>query len=204
MNELDWGVNGEDLEYNKTSITATWQDEHCDSSTSPIVYPIVSYGDYNPDGQPKTIQLLDTAYDYNQTGSTDKKGYYGFFDDGSSYGTPLPTADWRPAVFVKSTLEKIFSEVGYSVNSTFMTTDMFKKLVWLLPNFKYNNAEEKYNEYSVESNFTNTLTLDQTVYDDGVSSVVTDDGFRESYYGGYVTFNDGDDNYIGDPTPSGS
>jgi hypothetical protein len=204
MNELDWGVNGEDLEYNKTSIMATWQDEHCDSSTSPIVYPIVSYGDYNPDGQPKTIQLLDTAYDYNQTGSTDKKGYYGFFNDGSSYGTPLPTADWRPAIFVKSTLEKIFSEVGYSVNSTFMTTDMFKKLVWLLPNFKYNNAEEKYNEYSVESNFTNTLTLDQTVYDDGVSSVVTDDGFRESYYGGSVTFNDGDDNYIGDPTPSGS
>ena len=63
MNELDWGVNGQGLEYNKTSIMATWQDEDCDSSTSPIVYPIVSYGDYNPDGEPKTIQLLDTVYD---------------------------------------------------------------------------------------------------------------------------------------------
>ena len=57
MNELDWGVNGQDLEYNKTSIMATWQDENCDSSTSPIVYPITSYGDYNKDGQPKNTQL---------------------------------------------------------------------------------------------------------------------------------------------------
>ena len=158
MNELDWSVDGEDLEYNKTSIMATWQDEDCDSSASPIVYPIVSYGDYNPDGQQKTIQLLDTAFDYSGTGSATKVGYYGFWNSGSSYETPLPAADWRPAVFVKDTLEKIFNEVGYSINSTFMETDMFKKLVWLLPNFKYNNAEEKYNEYSVESNFTNGVS----------------------------------------------
>jgi len=160
MNELDWGVNGEDLEYNKTKIINTWQDENCDSSTSPIVYPITSYGDYNPDGEPKTIQLLDTAYDFNQTGSTNKKGYYGFFDDGSDYGTPKPSADWRPAVFVKDTLEKIFSEVGYSINSTFIETDMFKKLVWLLPNFKYNNSEERYDEYSYGNRFTGEGLID--------------------------------------------
>ena len=159
MNELDWGVNGQDLEYNKTSIMATWQDEDCDSSTSPIVYPIVSYGKYNPDGQPKTIQLLDTASTQPITnGST---GYYGFDDYNDSYETPNPTADWRPAVFVKDTLERIFSEAGdgYSINSTFMETDMFKKLVWLLPNFKYNNAEEQYDEFSLESNFTNGVSM---------------------------------------------
>ena len=159
MNELDWGVNGQDLEYNKTSIMATWQDEDCDSSTSPIVYPIVSYGKYNPDGQPKTIQLLDTASTQPITnGST---GYYGFDDYNDSYETPNPTADWRPAVFVKDTLERIFSEAGdgYSINSTFIETDMFKKLVWLLPNFKYNNAEEQYDEFSLESNFTNGVSM---------------------------------------------
>ena len=160
MNELDWGSAGKDLEYNKTSIMATWQDDDCDSSTSPIVYPIVSYGDYNPDGQPKTIQLLDTASTQPITnGST---GYYGFDDYNDSYETPNPSSDWRPAVFVKDTLEKIFSqvgEVGYTINSTFMETDMFKKLVWLLPNFKYNNAEEKYNEYSVEATFDTSVAL---------------------------------------------
>ena len=31
-----------------------------------------------------------------------------------------------------STLEKIFKQVGYTISSNFMDTDMFKKLVWLL------------------------------------------------------------------------
>ena len=158
MTELDWGVNGEGLEYNKTSIMSTWQDEDCYSSTSPIVYPIVSYGDYNIDGEPKTIQLLDTFTDAVSTTAT-KVGYYGFDNSGDSYATPNPSADWRPAVFVKDTLEKIFSEVGYSINSTFMETDMFKKLVWLLPNFKYNNAEERYSQYSAEATFDTSVAL---------------------------------------------
>ena len=72
MNELDWGGDGEDLEYNKTDIMATWQDDDCDSSSSPIVYPITSYGEYNPDGDAKTIQLLDTAFDYSGNRKCDK------------------------------------------------------------------------------------------------------------------------------------
>ena len=179
MNELDWGVNGQNLEYNKTKIMATWQDEHCDSSTSPIVYPIVSYGDYNPDGEPKTIQLLDTLYETGSGGTSALSGYQGYYNDGSGYSTPNPSADWRPAVFVKDTLEKIFSQVGdvgYSINSTFMETDMFKKLVWLLPNFKYNNAEERYDDYSVESNFTNGVSMSET----GVPSENGIQKFQES------------------------
>jgi len=203
MNELDWGVNGQNLEYNKTKIMATWQDENCDSSASPIVYPIVSYGDYNPDGEPKTIQLLDTLADALSTTAT-RIGYRGFTNSATSYGTPKPSADWRPAVFVKDTLEKIFGQVGYSINSTFMATDMFKKLVWLLPNFKYNNSEEQYDEYSVESNFTNGVSMSVGVYSGGISSTVTEDGVLESDFGGFVTKNDGNANYIGNPTAQGS
>ena len=163
MHELNWGTNSEGLEYNKTKIMATWQHEDCDAASAasdpPIVYPITSYGDYNPDGAPKTIQLLDTCNGAGN-GTAACVGYQGFYNTGTiSYGTPNPSADWRPAVFVKDTLEKIFSKVGYKINSTFMETDMFKKLVWLLPNFKYNNAEERYDEYSVESNFTNGVSM---------------------------------------------
>ena len=47
--ELNWGTNSEGLEYNKTKIMATWQDEDCDAAAAtsdpPIVYPITSYGD---------------------------------------------------------------------------------------------------------------------------------------------------------------
>ena len=168
MNELNWGTNSEGLEYNKTKIMATWQHEDCaaadTASDPPIVYPVTSYGEFNPDGEQKTIQLLDTLGEHSPSLSPSVfKGYYGFYGDGNFYSTPLPSADWRPAVFVKTTLEKIFSKVGYQISSTFMETDMFKKLVWLLPNFKYNNAEERYDEYSLESNFTNGVSMSNDV-----------------------------------------
>lgn len=167
MNTIDWGNEGEALTYNKNSITATWQHEDCDNlSNSPIVYPITSYGDYNPEGIDRTIQLLDTAYN-NTGGSVGKIGYYGFFNDGDSYETPAPVADWRPSVFVKPTLDKIFSQLGggfgtlgYTINSAFMETDMFKKLVWLLPNFKYNNPDDRIIKYSYGNRFENEGLID--------------------------------------------
>ena len=162
MNDIDWGADGEDLTYNKPSIMATWDDTDCTSSDSYIVYPITSYGDYNGggDGEDRTIQLLDTAYG-NGTGGSTALGYFGFYNGGSSYGTPPPVPDWRPSVFVKDTLDKIFDGAGdgYKISSTFMNTPMFKKLVWLLPNFKYNNIEERFDLYSTLTDWTNNRTL---------------------------------------------
>jgi len=164
MDVIDWGVNSKNLAYNKTNIMATWQHEDCDAAAAasdpPIVYPIVSYGNYNPDGEPRTIQLLDTAYD-STGGSTAKTGYHGYFNAGDSYGTPLPSPDWRPAIFIKDTLERIFAKAGdgYKINSTFMETDMFKKLVWLLPNFKYNNLDDRYSQYAAEATFDTSVAL---------------------------------------------
>ena len=176
MNDINWGSNGEGLTYNKDSIVATWQDENCDSSTSPIVYPVTSYGDCNPNGIYRTIQLLDTAGDANGWGSS-YTGYWGWDNNGNSYGTPSPVADWRPAVFVKDTLEKIFSQTSngaYTINSTFMDTDMFKKLVWLLPNAKYNNPDDRYDDFSVLSKFKNGVTLD-------AASQPSEDGVQRFY-----------------------
>ena len=160
MDTIDWGDDGENLTYNKDSIVATWQHEDCNNaSNSPIVYPITSYGDYNELGQARTIQLLDTYGEQGGWGST-YTGYFGFTNSGLGYGTPPPVSDWRPSVFVKSTLDKIFAQIGgnanggYTINSAFMETDMFKKLVWLLPNFKYNNTEQRELEYSYGNHFT--------------------------------------------------
>ena len=163
INELDWGTNSQGLEYNKTKIMATWQHVDCDAAATasdpPIVYPIVSYGDYNPDGEPRTIQLLDTCNGVG-FGTAACVGYQGVYNSGvTSYGTPNPSSDWRPAVFIKDTLEKIFRKIGYTINSNFMNTSMFKKLVWLLPNFKYNNAEERYSQYSAEAIFDTSVAL---------------------------------------------
>jgi len=132
MNDIVWGADGENLTYNKTSIMATWDDVDCTTSSSYIVYPITSYGDYNGggDGIDRTIQLLDTWSDAGNHASS-YSGYFGFKNDGTGYGTPPPVPDWRPSVFVKDTLDKIFDGAGdgYKISSTFMNTDMFKKLV---------------------------------------------------------------------------
>ena len=154
MSDIEWGAEGEGLTYNKDSIMSTWQYEDSDnSSNSPIVYPITSYGVYNEGGDTRTIQLLDTAHGHNGSGVL-KVGYYGFYNSEDSYETPPPSADWRPTIFVKKTLEKIFDNLGFKISSSFMNTAMFNKLVWSLPNFKYNDPTDRYKLLSYGNHFT--------------------------------------------------
>tara|TARA_R100000781_G_scaffold2475_4_gene4016 strand:+ start:128 stop:3238 length:3111 start_codon:yes stop_codon:yes gene_type:complete len=160
MSQIDWGSDGENLQVNKSSITTTWSDTNCDSSTRPFVYPITSYGDFNPDGQRRTIQLLNTYFEQHpNTGTLSQVGYHGHDDNGEPYGTPIPSMDWRPAIFVKTTLEKIFAQAapegksGFKISSTFLDSDIFKRLVWLLPNFKYNNSDVRLQQNSFGSKF---------------------------------------------------
>ena len=162
LSEIDWGSAGENLVYKKDDIVATWSDEHCDSSASYIVYPIASYGQMNQGGSIRTIQLFDVA------NSASSQTYYGFFNNagsypqvgnGNSYNTPEPSADWRPAIWVKDTLEKIFKAQGFKMVSNFMDTDMFKKLVWTLPNFKYNNTTQRTFDNSFGLHYTSNVNI---------------------------------------------
>ena len=174
MNQLAWGVDGENLTYNKTSIMATWQDVDCNSNpNSYIVYPITSYGQYNLEGETRTIQLLDTKYGTGTTACTSCLGYFGFHDSGDGYETPLPNPDWRPAIFVKNTLDKLFSSVGYKISSAFMNTADFKKNVWLLPNFKYNNPDDRFSLYAAQVIFSATSLSTKTITDSSISSQPT-------------------------------
>ena len=196
MNQLDWGTDGQDLTYNKDSIVATWQDVDCNASNSYIVYPITSYGQYNLEGDTRTIQLLDTAWDYSGTGTSAKVGYFGYWNDGSSYETPTPNPDWRPAVFVKNTLDKLFGSVGYKISSAFMDTAMFKKNVWLLPNFKYNNPDYRVNLYATETSFTNNVGLSVGA-SAGLPAIPTENGVVR-IYNGSLDENNGNYYYSGD------
>mgnify|MGYP003643883533 FL=1 len=151
LKDINWGSSAEGLTYNKNSIKATWSDLDCNSSTSSIVYPLTSYGEYNPGGIEQTVQLLETRGEY--IGQPGLGGYYGYTDAGVDYGNPLPSADWRPAIFVKETIEKLFNQANYQISSVFMETDMFKKLVWALPNFKYNNPSQREIELSFGAHY---------------------------------------------------
>ena len=151
LKDINWGSSAEGLTYNKNSIKATWSDLDCNSSTSSIVYPLTSYGEYNPGGDEQTVQLLETRGEH--IGQPGLGGYYGYTNAGDDYGNAPPVADWRPAIFVKDTIEKIFNQTNYQISSVFMETDMFKKLVWALPNFKYNNPSQREIELSFGAHY---------------------------------------------------
>ena len=171
---------GKDLIVNKTGITSTWVQDNAvymngnqTTNDKPVVYPIVSYGDFNPSGEGQTIQLLNSSYE--QTGfGVAKLGYYGFNSntqpDGSGldYGNPEPILDWRPCLWVYDVFHAIFNNVGYTIDSTFIETADFKKLLFALPNFKYNNAQDRYLLYGFESRFrrvTANVNDDGLIYD---------------------------------------
>ena len=150
------GKTGTGLEINKTSIVATFSEDDA-TGTSPVVYPVTSYGDFNPTGDVQTLQLLNTAYDSNQSGTTaSSTGYVGSVTNQNRYNTPEPVVDWRPCIWVYDIFTEIFRQAGYKISSAFMEGTMFKKLLFALPNFKYNNAGDRYDANSLESSFKNS------------------------------------------------
>ena len=176
LSELDWqrvlptsGLTTHD--YNLEGVINTWAYEDCDDAendSSFFVYPVVSYGEFNPTGIGDTIQLLKTRGQTLNPQVSAKKGYVGFSEPaGVPYGTPMPSPDWRPCIFVKSTLKKIFNTAGYTIKSNFMDTQMFKQLVWSLPNFKWYNKRERYENFSLVSqtggDILHNETINQTV-----------------------------------------
>ena len=148
------GNSGIGLQVYEPSISSSWNTDSATSVTSltgtvsantiPVIYPIVGYGVYNSSaGSPATIQLLKNAYDISGSGTAAKVGYTGNWNNGDSYETPVPTSDWRPAIFIYDIIKQIFSQEGYGVVSNFIETDFFKKLLMLLPNFLHNNVDER-------------------------------------------------------------
>ena len=156
------GDSGIDLQVNEPGITATWCADDAITKTctggstvandSPIVYPVVGYGEFNPGGNPYHMQLLRTAYEMTG-GAVGKIGYYGWFNDSSEYGTPVPCVDWRPAIFIYDIVHQMFSQEGYTLVSNFIETDMFKKLLMLLPNFKHGNPTDRINDNSITGRY---------------------------------------------------
>lgn len=150
---------GKDLVINKTGITSTWvqdsaiyKNQNNTANDIPLVYPVTSYGDFNVSGIGRTIQLLETAKEYLGQ-SNNKVGYVGTNNSGFDYGTPDPVVDWRPCLWVYDVFKEIFLQSEYTLVSNFVETDMFKRLLFALPNFKYNNPDVRYDANSLQGRF---------------------------------------------------
>lgn len=164
--------NSTNLELKPSAIVQTWQSDNVlqttdasgttTTNTSPIVYPIAAYGKMNETGLTDSIQLLQSRADYlfTQFGNPvpTRTGYYGAFSETSNYGNPEPVVDWRPMIWVYNIFKKIFFNAGYTINSNFIESSLFKKLLYATPNFKYNNSDDRYQLYSFESRFTDNST----------------------------------------------
>tara|TARA_B110000238_G_scaffold88091_1_gene96738 strand:+ start:488 stop:3547 length:3060 start_codon:yes stop_codon:yes gene_type:complete len=157
------GDEGIGLQVNEPSITSTWEVDNAVEKTNssgttsanqhPVIYPIVGYGIMNEGGETANIQLLETKWAALATGNSGNIGYYGFYNNGSSYPTPTPSCDWRPSIFVYDIIQAIFNQEGYTISSNFIETDFFKKLLMLLPNFVYNNSETRVDDNSIRGSF---------------------------------------------------
>ena len=154
---------GVGLQVNEPSIVETWKTDDATEktnstgftapSTSPIVYPIVGYGEMNEGGATANIQLLETKWAALGTGNAGNIGYSGFYDSGEAYPTPTPSMDWRPSIFVYDIFHAIFNQEGYTISSAFIETDFFKKLSMILPNFVYNNSQTRVDDNSIRGSF---------------------------------------------------
>ena len=150
------GKTGTNLEVNRTSIVSTFSETDA-SGTSAVVYPITSYGDFNPTGIEQTLQLLKTAYAAGQSGANAASvGYVGSVTNANRYNTPEPVVDWRPCLWIYDIFKEIFIQAGYKISSQFIEGDIFKRLLFCLPNFKYNNAAQRYDLFSLEGTFRKT------------------------------------------------
>ncbi len=150
--------SGKDLQIHEPSIVESWSVDNALTKTSvggattpnnkAVIYPLAGYGLYNTDGEGFNMQLYKTKFELDGL-NANEIGYYGFFNDGTPYPNKVPTVDWRPAIFIYDIIHGIFKQEGFTINSNFIESDMFKKLVMLLPNFVYNNPQERSDNNSI-------------------------------------------------------
>jgi hypothetical protein len=151
--DIDFGSDAEDLLLQSNEIVATWSQANATTNTSKVVYPIVSYGEFNTAStQSHGIQLFDK---YVKAGGTQTDAYFGIDDFGNPLPYNEPTLDWRPCIWVYDITHKIFNDVGFTIESSFIESDLFKKLIFATPNINFNNKQERYNTFLVLCGFNN-------------------------------------------------
>ena len=98
--------------YDYPTIESTWNQNQ---STTDVQYPLISWRDFN-------------------TGQNGIQNYINTFD-------PNAEPDFQAAFYVYNIIQKIFKNIGYKVDSTYLDSDNFKRLVTTFP-FLKNSAKD--------------------------------------------------------------
>ena len=138
------------------ATTRTELDGTVNVNTSPVVYPITTYGITDESGANtnEAIQMIRTEYEsaYIANSSAANSSHVGLCLD-STYDIDSPSMDWRPQVWIYNMVQQIFSNIGYKISSDFMESDNFKRLLYVSPNFLFNNGGQIQENNSYISNF---------------------------------------------------
>ena len=117
LNDLDY--QDLDHENNYDNITLSWEYTGGTSGLfgGQVLYPLYNYGlIYNNNNQP--------SFDFRMTGN------HAF----TSPGNAIPEEYFKPAIQLKSVLDRLFSATSYSYNSDFLNSDYFKSQYMSLAN----------------------------------------------------------------------
>ena len=155
------------LEIKKDSIMDSWSQVDATTTSSPIIYPLVSYGDFNPTVYfPGSAQLLRDDCPATSGGGDSGGAYIGNKTGGSVFNSSLvPSVDWRVCIWAYDLFKAIFKNVGYTISSTFIESSLFKQLLYASPNMKYNNPSQRWLDYSFQCSgdaalYAGTITTD--------------------------------------------
>ena len=107
LNLNDEGIydDTETFTYDYLSIMQSFDDTQANSE---LVYPLMSYGDFWPNP--------GSGFNY-------AAGKVNLSDETDS------SQDWRPSFWIYNILQRIFDNIGYTINSNFIENSEFKKLI---------------------------------------------------------------------------
>jgi len=173
LNEIEY-PNSTGLKVCARDIIATWAaddatqvteyDGTVSTNTSPIIYPVASYGPTNETGiwPNATMQLLREYWEFHnltEWPSVVKEGCYFYAALNTSNTTPLPVMDWRPMLWVYPMVHWIFNNIGYQISSTFIESNEFKRLLYATPNANHADPDSRYNAYSNTNDFKSAAVI---------------------------------------------
>lgn len=162
LNELQL-ENSTDLKLSAKNIIASWSDDDATTTTSPVTYPVTSYGRICETclGYGDGIQMFREQWEIDyMLGDPYNISETGFL--GNSFKGNNPVLDWRPLVWIYNMINKIFTDVGYKISSNFIESGNFKKLLYATPNFLYNNPNERKTNNTYIGNFKDDSTCPAT------------------------------------------
>jgi len=151
-----------------------------------------------------TYSISNITGSWSSSGYADSPGYvYPMIDYGKQHQSDWADSDFKPAVFTKQLVDKIFSNAGYTYTSSFFDSDLFDKLIHPSEyNIDLSDSQIRLREfyvgrstsdqtvscYSPKNAFTTTAALtDQLIFNDDTSPYKNTDGNKYSTTNGVFT-----------------